>query len=170
MPGVAWCPNIGGDAMANSFTGDSKKPANPSQWEPKPDANGGFLLTVPLPMIKERDEPAQSVDLQKIPAEQRLEVAMGVVDAHHPRIAKTLRNLWGSQECSDYLSKLIMSGGDGMGHARVGFHQDVADALLVLGSLHDTQFGLLPPRRGSGFDPETGFLDSKFNADWDNHR
>jgi hypothetical protein len=36
-----------------------------------------------------------------------------------------------------------MAGGDGMGHARVGFNQEAVEAMLVLSDLHDAEFG--PP-------------------------
>lgn len=78
--------------------------------------------------------------------------------------------MWGHKECSDYISKLIMSGGDGMGRARVGFNQDAANAMLVLGNLHDAQFGAAAPHHGHGFDPNSGFSDSKFHASWDTLR
>lgn len=121
-------------------------------------------------MIVEEEDPEPQVDLLKLTPEQRLEAAMEIVEQHHPRIAKTLRSMWGYQECSDYISKLIMSGGDGMGNARVGFNQDAANAMLVLGNLHDEQFGAAKPRQGAGFDPNSGFSDSTFHASWDASR
>lgn len=155
--------------MANGIPDGAKQSVSLPTSEPQPDASGGFLVTVPLPVL-EGAEPAPAVDWLKLTPEQRREAAMGIVDDHHPRIAKTLRSMWGCKECSDYISKLIMSGGDGMGHARVGFHQDTANALLVLGSLHDEQFGVAAPHQGSGFDPNSGFSDSKFHASWDTFR
>lgn len=121
-------------------------------------------------MIVEDEDPEPAVDLLKLTPEERFEAAMGIVEERHPRIAKTLRSMWGFKECSDYISKLIMSGGDGMGHARVGFHQDAASAMLVLGTLHDAQFGAASAHQGSGFDPNSGFSDSKFHASWDTLR
>lgn len=121
-------------------------------------------------MIVEDEEPPPTVDLLKLSPEERLETAMAIIEERHPRIAKTLRSMWGYKECSDYISKLILSGGDGMGHARVGFHQDAANAMLVLGNLHDAQFGAAKPHQGSGFDPNSGFSDSKFHASWDTLR
>jgi hypothetical protein len=156
--------------MANSFPGDSKKSLNSPTSEPQPDASGAFLLTVPLPMIVEDEEPPPAIDLLKLSPEQRLEAAMEIIALHHPRIANTLRAMWGHKECSDYISKLIMSGGDGMGRARVGFNQDAANAMLVLGNLHDAQFGAAAPHHGHGFDPNSGFSDSKFHASWDTLR
>lgn len=75
--------------------------------------------------------------------QQRKEATLGIVELHHHRIANTIRTLWGYKECSVYINKLIMAGGDGMGHARVGFHQDAVQAMLVLSDLHDAEFG--PP-------------------------
>jgi hypothetical protein len=157
--------------MANSFFGGAKRSVNSQASEPLPDASGAFLHTVPLPMIvEEDDEPAPVVDLLKLSPEQRFAQAMAIIERHHARVAKTLQAMWGYQECSDYISKLIMSGVDGTGKARVGFNQDAASAMLVLGNLHDEQFGAAKSAQGLGFDPNSGFSDSKFHASWDTSR
>ncbi len=157
--------------MANSFLGGSEKPPPSLASEPLPDASGAFLRTVPLPMIvEEEDAPEPVVDLLKLSPQQRLDEAMAIIELHHARVAKTLRAMWGYQECSDYISKLILSGVDGTGKARVGFHQDAASAMLVLGNLHDELFGASISAQGLGFDPNSGFSDSKFHASWDTSR
>jgi hypothetical protein len=71
-----------------------------------------------------------------------------MVELHHRRIANTIRTLWGYKECGVYINKLIMSGGDGMGHARVGFNQEAVEAMLVLSDIHDAEFG--PPENSGG--------------------
>lgn len=83
--------------------------------------------------------------------EQRKDDALLTVELHHHRIANTIRTLWGYKECSDYISKLILSGGDGMGHARMGVNQDAANAMMLLAELHDAQFGAAEPKDGAGF-------------------
>lgn len=118
--------------------------------EPLPDASGGFLQTVPLP-IMEDGMPIRPEQLQRLSGDQRKDAALQIVELHHNRIANTIRSLWGHKECSDYISKLIMSGGDGMGQARIGFNQDAALAMMVLSDLHDKQFGPAAPSGGSGF-------------------
>ena len=82
---------------------------------------------------------------------QRRDHALSVVDLHHQRIANTIRTMWGHKECSIYINKLIMAGGDGMGKARVGFNQEAAEAMLVLADLHDTEFGSPPIAPGTVF-------------------
>jgi hypothetical protein len=79
---------------------------------------------------------------------QRRDVALETVEKHHQRIANTIRTLWGYRECSVYINKLIMAGGDGMGHARIGFNQDAVEAMLALSDIHDAEFG--PPSTLSG--------------------
>jgi hypothetical protein len=118
--------------------------------EPLPDAYGGFLQTVPLP-IMEDGLPYQPEQLQMLSVDQRKEAALQIVELHHHRIANTIRSLWGHKECSDYISKLIMSGGDGMGHARIGFNQDAAHAMMVISDMHDKLFGPTAPSGGPGF-------------------
>ena len=75
--------------------------------------------------------------------EQRKNIALETVERHHQRIANTIRTLWGYKECSVYINRLIMAGGDGMGHARVGFNQEAVEAMLALSDIHDEEFG--PP-------------------------
>jgi hypothetical protein len=59
--------------------------------------------------------------------------------------------LWGHKECSEYISKLIMDGGDNKGHVRMGFNQDAATAMMVLSDLHDELFGVMPSGSATGF-------------------
>ncbi len=92
--------------------------------------------------------PTQPMALEQLSLEQRKNVALNTVEKHHQRIANTIRTLWGYKECSQYINKLIMAGGDGMGHARVGFNQDAVEAMLALSDLHDAEFG--PPDTGGG--------------------
>ena len=83
------------------------------------------------------------MELQQSTLTVRKNAALDTVELHHKRIANTIRTLWGYKECSVYINKLIMAGGDGMGHARVGFNQEAVEAMLVLSDLHDAEFG--PP-------------------------
>lgn len=83
----------------------------------------------------------EQAPLEQLTPEQRKTKALDTVDRHHPRIANTLRTLWGYKECGVYINKLIMAGGDGMGQARVGFNQEVVQAMLDLSDLHDSAFG-----------------------------
>ncbi|MEI6804132.1 MAG: hypothetical protein WCK83_13305 [Burkholderiales bacterium] len=85
--------------------------------------------------------PTQPVPLAEMSSAQKKDEALAIVELHHKRIANTIRTLWGYKECSEYIYKLIMNGGDGMGQARIGFNQDAAAAMLALADLHDAQFG-----------------------------
>lgn len=91
--------------------------------------------------------PTQAMGLGDMGPERRKEAALAVVDEHHQRIGNTIRTMWGYPECSTYINKLIMAGGDGMGHNRVGFNQEAVDAMLALVDLHDAEFGA-PPNPG----------------------
>jgi hypothetical protein len=82
---------------------------------------------------------------------QRKDEALQMVELHHHRIASTIRTLWGRKECSEYISKLIMDGGDNNGKARIGFNQDAAAAMMVLSDVHDELFGARPSDSGAGF-------------------
>ena len=117
---------------------------------PVPDASGGFLNTVPLPILED-GTPDEPVLPRERTVGQRKEEALQVVELHHHRIANTIRTLWGHKECSVYISKLIMDGGDNKGHIRMGFNQDAATAMMVLSDLHDQLFGVMPSGSGTGF-------------------
>ena len=123
-----------------------------SKFSALPTIDPAFQNTAPMGL---QDPSAHQPDASQARGartlEQRREDALSIVELHHHRIANTIRTLWGYKECSDYISKLILSGGDGMGHARMGFNQDAADAMMLLADLHDTQFGVAEPKDGTGF-------------------
>ena len=64
---------------------------------------------------------------------QRAEDALATIELHHARIAKTIRMMWGYKECSEYIAKLLMTGYDDTGNARLGFHQEAVNAMMSLG-------------------------------------
>jgi len=99
---------------------------------------------------------------EKSPA-QRAADALEIVELFHHRIATTIRTLWGYKECSLYINKLIMNGGDGMGQARVGFNAEAAQAMLALADLHDQMFGPAEPERPNPFS-------DSFHSIFDGHR
>jgi hypothetical protein len=110
------------------------------------------------------DQPTQPMGLEDATPARRMRAALDTVELHHHRIANTIRTLWGYKECSVYINKLIMNGGDGMGNARIGFNQEAADAMMVLADLHDAEFG---PADSGG---ELGFADSSFHTGFNGHR
>lgn len=114
-----------------------------------------YQRTAPMPLN------AAELPPEERSMEQRKDDALQTVELHHHRIAHTIRSLWGYKECSTYISKLIMSGLDDTGKARIGFNQEAANALMVLGDLHDAQFGTFGVM-DSGFDPATGYDSSRF--------
>jgi len=133
-PDTAW--SMWDNALAEQdsrFSADAQ--ASPPAQPASPDA---YAITQPM-----------ALDAMNV--EQRKNQALDVVELHHRRIASTIRTLWGYKECSVYINKLIMAGGDGMGQSRVGFNQDAVAAMLALADLHDAEFG--PPDVG----PDLGF-------------
>ncbi|MCF8160242.1 MAG: hypothetical protein K9J76_06040 [Polaromonas sp.] len=68
--------------------------------------------------------------------EDVIEQAFETIRSRHPRIAGTLKTIWGYQECSDYLQKLVFNGSDPTDLKRAGFDPEVADALLQLSRMH----------------------------------
>jgi hypothetical protein len=104
-------------------------------------ADGNANAAEPWPVQDQFDAPTQPAALQEKTPEQRKEEAIAVVELRHRRIANTIRTVWGYKECGAYINRLIMSGGDGMGHARIGFNQDTVTAMMALSDLHEAQFG-----------------------------
>jgi len=105
---------------------------------------------VPVPVV-DLEIPTQPLALEEKSLAQRKEDALARVDLHHHRVANTIRSMWGYKECTTYLNRLIMDGGDGMGHARIGFNQEAVEAMLILVDLHEKEFGSLDTGRGTGF-------------------
>jgi len=58
------------------------------------------------------------------------------LEAKFPRIAKTVRELWGKRELDDYLDRLLI---DDRGN-REGFPPEVVEALLALSHRHLERF------------------------------
>lgn len=141
-----------------------------------PLANTTPLPPIPQPGPRSRSEvkaaeafpdfdevATEPMGLEERSPEQRAAAALEIVELYHHRIATTIRTLWGYKECSVYINRLIMNGGDGMGNARVGFNPDAAQAMLLLADLHDQIFGPADPG------VTLGFSDS-YHSTFDGHR
>lgn len=81
--------------------------------------------------------PVHPTPLHQLSKQQRIDRQIALIDQYHAHIAKGLRLIWGNKECEEYMDKLVISGGDGVGHSRVGFRVEVLSALLDLISLHE---------------------------------
>ncbi len=125
---------------------------------PSAPPNAGATATPSVDLDIE-NAPTQPLALEDMTPEQRKDAALQVVELHHQRIANTIRTLWGYKECSVYINKLIMNGGDGMGHARIGFNQDAAEAMLVLADIHDAMYGAVA-------EPGLDFVETTRGAVW----
>lgn len=152
-PNTAW--GLWEDAVAEQ---DSKFSALPT-------IDAAFQSTAPMG-LQDNIPTEQDVSLSREARtlEQRKEDALSTVELHHHRIANTIRTLWGYKECSDYISKLILAGGDGMGHARMGFNQDAANAMMLLSEIHDAMFGAAEPKGDNGFSDS---VMSRTRTGWD---
>jgi hypothetical protein len=123
-------------------------PTKPAPLEQRSEL-GGLYPVGYMPDFGEL--PTRPIGLDERSPEQLAAEALERVELHHHRIAQTIRTLWGYKECSAYINQLIMSGGDGMGHARIGFKPEAVEAMLVLVDLHDLLFGPAEPSEYSGF-------------------
>lgn len=82
------------------------------------------------------EEPSARISKPPLRDEDVIERAIETVRTRHERIANTLKTIWGYQECSDYLQKLVFNGSDPADLTRAGFNADVADAILLLSRIH----------------------------------
>lgn len=113
------------------------------------------LPPTPMPSIGFPNEPeatTQPMGLDEKTLAQQADDALNIIELHHARIAKTIRMMWGYKECSGYIAKLLMTGYDDTGHARMGFHQEAVNAMMTLGDLHDQIFGFQSDTELGGFD------------------
>lgn len=85
---------------------------------------------------EEEDLPTRPLPLHERPLQARIDSEMLVIAEHHTRIALAIEKFWGHPDCDEYLQKLILSGGDSDGRARVGFKSEVLSALINLVALH----------------------------------
>ena len=90
----------------------------------------------PTLSVQEQDQVTRPMALDEFPRLAQIDHQMAIIRTHHERIAKSIEIFWGHKDCVEYLQKLIMSGGDGFGNARIGFRSEVLSALLNLVSLH----------------------------------
>lgn len=88
---------------------------------------------------EDEEQPTRPMPLHERPRQFRIDHEMEIIRAHHERIAKSIEMFWGHRDCVEYLQKLVFSGGDGAGKARVGFKPEVLEALMNLASLHETK-------------------------------
>jgi hypothetical protein len=82
------------------------------------------------------DLATRPMPLHELPRQVGIDLSIAVVAKHHERIAKAIEMFWGTRDCVEYIQKLVLSGGDGLGQTRIGFKPEVVSALLSLISLH----------------------------------
>jgi hypothetical protein len=85
---------------------------------------------------EEEELPTRPMPLHERPLRARIEHEMAIIDERHPRIAASITKFWGHRDCVEYLQTLIIQGGDGDEHKRVGFKSEVLSALINLSGLH----------------------------------
>ncbi len=101
-------------------------------------ATSGKNETLGFPTLKWEDEELDTrpMPLHELPRQVGIDNAMAVIAKHHERIAKGITVVWGTRDCVEYIEKLVLDGGDGLGRARIGFKPEVVSALMSLISLH----------------------------------
>ena len=87
----------------------------------------------------EEELSTRPMPLHELPRQVGIDNAMAVIQKHHERIARSIEMFWGTRDCVEYIQKLVMSGGDGLGRARIGFKPEVVSALLSLASMHQVE-------------------------------
>ena len=108
--------------------------ATPPKPPPKPEETG----FPPIDWVEE-ELATRPLPLHELPRQVGIDNALAIIDQRHARIGNAIRMFWGTRDCVEYIQKLILSGGDGFGHARVGFKPEVVTALMSLASLHQVE-------------------------------
>lgn len=85
---------------------------------------------------EEEEVPTRPTPLHEQPVQARIDHEMATIASHHARIAQAIEKFWGHRDCVEYLQTLILQGGDGDRHSRVGFKPEVSAALINLVALH----------------------------------
>ena len=100
------------------------------------DLHGGF------PDIEYQDDfpDTQPMALYDLPLDYRIDGEIARIGKYHERIAKAIKTFWGHRDCVEYIQKLVLSGGDGAGHSRMGFKNEVMSSLISLIALHEQQY------------------------------
>ncbi len=101
-------------------------------------ATSGKIENTGFPSLQWEEEELDTrpLPLHELPRQVGIDNAMAIIARHHERIAKAITVFWGSNDCVDYMEKLVLSGGDGFGNARIGFKPEVVSAIMSLISLH----------------------------------
>lgn len=93
-----------------------------------------------FPSIEWQEEEASTrpIPVHQTTAGTRRDRHVELIAGRHMRIASAIETMWGHPECTEYIQQLIISGYK-EGERRVGFRNEVLQALLVLGDLHDQE-------------------------------
>lgn len=99
------------------------------------------IQEIGFPSLSWEDDDLQTrpVPLHERPLQARIDTEMAVIAERHARIALAIEKFWGHRDCVEYLQRLILSGGDSDGRARVGFKPEVVSALMNLVALHQLE-------------------------------
>jgi DNA-binding transcriptional regulator PaaX len=73
--------------------------------------------------------------------EQRLRTSMQTIAHDSPRANNIIESLWGLNECSQFLQKMILDCSEVVEKERVGFNVGTVTAFMLLLELHEVQFG-----------------------------
>ncbi len=101
-------------------------------------ATSGKNESLGFPTLKWEEEELDTrpMPLHELPRQVGIDNAMALIGKHHERIAKAITIFWGTRDCVEYIEKLVLNGGDGLGRSRIGFKPEVVSALMSLISLH----------------------------------
>lgn len=101
-------------------------------------ATSGKNESLGFPSLKweEEEQDTRPMPLHELPRQVGIDNAMAIIAKHHERIAKAITIFWGTRDCVEYIEKLVLNGGDGLGRTRIGFKPEVVSALMSLISLH----------------------------------
>ena len=95
----------------------------------------------PVLVWEQEDLETRRMPLEELPRQVGIDYALDIIEQRHERIGRAIKLFWGTRDCVEYIQKLVLNGGDGLGKARVGFKPEVVSALLSLINLHQVEPG-----------------------------
>ena len=85
------------------------------------------------------DPITRPMTLNELPRQFQVDHNIDIIKRRHERVAQSIKMFWGHRDCAEYLQSLIISGGDGSAHERIGFTPEVMTALFNLARLNESK-------------------------------
>lgn len=97
------------------------------------------IIGFPKLAMESGDDVTRPMALHELPRKFQVDHNIDIIKKRHERVARSINMFWGHRDCAEYLQSLIISGGDGFAHERIGFSPEVMTALFNLARLNESE-------------------------------